>query len=198
MSPDDVLDFWLGAPATDAAAFAAKLKRWFQRHPALDDEIGARFGGLRDQAMIGALDGWVATPRGRRALIVLLDQFTRNLHRDTARAYEADPKALALALAGLDAGEARGLDFEATMFLVMPLAHAEDVALQRRYLAAVEAAAASAPPALASGYARAVDHARGYLDTIARFGRFPHRNALLGRPSTPDELTFLATPSTNG
>ena len=198
MSPDEVISFWIGPPATSAEALAAKIGRWFRGSPALDDEIRVRFGAARDQAMAGALDDWAATPRGRLGLIILLDQFTRNLYRGTPRAYEADPKALALAVAGLDRGEDAGLSFEELMFFALPLGHAEDVALQRRHLETVERHARAAPPALAPACAGAVNHARGYLDQITRFGRFPHRNAVLGRQSTPEEQSFLASSSTTG
>jgi uncharacterized protein (DUF924 family) len=197
MSPDEVLDFWLGAPDPSGDADAERIRRWFRGAPALDAEIRERFGAARDQALAGQLDDWAATPRGRRALIILLDQFTRNLYRNTPRAYEADPKALALALHGLDAGEAAGLGFYETLFLALPLGHAEDVALQRRNLATLEHKAAESPGG-PERYRAAVEHARGYLDQITRFGRFPHRNAILGRQSTAEEQSFLASSSTTG
>jgi uncharacterized protein (DUF924 family) len=198
MSPDDVLQFWLGAPAADADTFTQKLHRWFGGDKALDAEIRARFGAAVDRARDGALDGWTATARGRLALIILLDQFTRNLHRGTPRAFENDARALALAEAGLERQDDAGLSFEEKMFLYMPLGHSEDVARQERAVALNEAAVEGAPPALAASYASAVTYARGYLEQIRRFGRFPHRNAILGRTCTQEEMAFLASPSTSG
>ena len=198
MTPDDVLSFWLGAPAADADSFTKKLRRWFGVDKTLDADIRARFGDDVQRARDGALDEWAQTPRGRLALIILLDQFTRNLHRGTPRAYENDARALALAEAGLDKHDDAELTFEEKMFLYMPLAHSEDVARQERHLALVAAAANAAPPGLEQAYAAATKHAQGYLEQIRRFGRFPHRNAILGRTCTQDEMAFLDSPSANG
>ncbi|MCU1279261.1 MAG: hypothetical protein JWM53_2807 [bacterium] len=198
MSPDDVLQFWLGAPAADHDSFMQKIRRWFGTDKALDADIRTRFGEALQRARDGAFDEWVKTPRGRLALIILFDQFTRNLHRGTPRAYENDARALALAETGLDAHEDAELSFEEKMFLYMPLAHSEDVTRQERHLALVVAAANAAPPALEKAYAAATEHAKGYLDQIRRFGRFPHRNAVLGRTCTQEEMAFLDPPSTKG
>lgn len=197
MTPDDVLQFWLGAPAADAESFGKKVRRWFSTDKALDAEIRARFGDAVERARDGALDEWAKTSRGRLALIILLDQFTRNLHRGTPRAYENDARALALAEAGLDRHDDAELSFEEKMFLYMPLAHSEDVSRQERHVALVVAAANAAPPALDKAYAAATNHAKGYLDQIRRFGRFPHRNAILGRTCTQEEMAFLDSPSTS-
>lgn len=197
MSPDDVLQFWLGAPAADAESFGKKVRRWFSTDKALDAEIRTRFGDAVERARDGALDEWAKTPRGRLALIILLDQFTRNLHRGTPRTYENDARALALAEAALDDHDDAELSFEEKMFLYMPLAHSEDVSRQERHVALVVAAANAAPPALEQAYAAATNHAKGYLDQIRRFGRFPHRNAILGRTCTQEEMAFLDSPSTS-
>jgi uncharacterized protein (DUF924 family) len=197
-SPDVVLDFWLGAPASNATAFREKIRRWFVSSPQLDAEIRARFAGDNDAARAGKLDGWAATAKGRLALIIVLDQFTRNLYRRTPRAFSADAKALALALEGIDRGEDAELHFEESIFLYAPLGHAEDLPLQERHLALIERKAAGAPPAMAEAWSSAVAHARGYVEQIAQFGRFPHRNVILDRTSTADEVAFLAKPATTG
>ena len=196
-TPDDILSFWLGAPAPDHDAFMAKIRRWFATDKALDADIRARFGDDLERARDGAYDEWAKTPRGRLALIILLDQFTRNLYRGTPRAYENDARALALCEAGLDRSDDAGLAFEERMFFDMPLAHSEDVSRQERHVALVEAAANAAPPGMVKAYAEATKHARGYLEQIRRFGRFPMRNAILGRTCTQDEMAFLDSPSTN-
>ena len=198
MTPDDVLQFWLGAPAADADSFNKKIRRWFGVDKALDAEIRARFGDAVQRARDGALDDWAQAPRGRLALIILLDQFTRNLHRGTPRAYENDARALALAETGLDQHQDAGMSFEEQLFFAMPLAHAEDVTRQERHVALVEAAANAGPPALQAAYGEATKHGRGYLEQIRRFGRFPHRNAILGRTCTQEEMAFLDSPSTSG
>jgi uncharacterized protein (DUF924 family) len=196
MTPDDVLAFWIGAPAADPDSFTKKVRRWFGTDKVLDTEIRTRFGDAVQKARDGTLDDWAKTPRGRLALIILLDQFTRNLHRGTPRAYENDARSLALTEAGLDKSEDAALHFEERMFLYMPLAHSEDVARQERHLALVTAAANQAPPALTKSWAAFPEHAKGYLEQIRRFGRFPHRNAILGRTCTQEEMAFLDSPST--
>ncbi|HWE26729.1 MAG TPA: DUF924 family protein [Polyangia bacterium] len=198
MTPDDVLQFWIGAPAAHHDSFMKKIGRWFSVDKALDAEIRTRFGAEVQRARDGALDEWAKTPRGRLALIILLDQFTRNLHRGTPRAFENDARALALTEAGLDKNEDAGLSFEDKIFFYLPLGHSEDVTRHERHLALVTAAANGAPPGLEQAYAAATTHARGYLEQIRRFGRFPHRNAILGRTCTQEEMAFLDSPSTNG
>lgn len=198
MTPEDVISFWLGKPAATHDEFTHKLRRWFSTDKALDAEIRTRFGDAVERARDGALDDWAQTPRGRLGLIILLDQFTRNLHRGTPRAYENDARALVLAEAGLDAHDDAEMSFEEKMFLYMPLAHAEDVSRQERHLALIAAAANAAPRGLEQAWPLATSHAKGYLDQIRRFGRFPHRNAILGRTCTQEEMAFLDSPSTSG
>jgi uncharacterized protein (DUF924 family) len=197
-TPDEVLAFWLGAPAQDHDSFMKKVRRWFGTDKALDAEIRSRFGDDVQRARDGALDDWARTPRGRLALIILLDQFTRNLHRGTPRAFENDARALALAEAGLDARADEALSFEEKLFLQMPLTHSEDVSRQERHVALLEAAVNAASTSMQKSYGEAIKHARGYLEQIRRFGRFPHRNAILGRTCTQEEMAFLDSPSTNG
>jgi uncharacterized protein (DUF924 family) len=198
MTPDDVLSFWFGAPATEAATTHQKVQRWFNGGKAVDDEIRARFGNLHERAIAGELDDWAQTPRGRRALIVVLDQFTRNLGRKTPKAYAGDKKAQALALEALGSGEDEGLLFEEVLFLAMPLAHSEDLALHERSLALLEKHAAAATGEQHNLGEQAVEQHRKYRDTIRQFGRFPHRNMILERTCTQEEMAFLASPSTNG
>ncbi len=197
-TPDDVLQFWLGAPALDPDSFRQKVRRWFGTDKALDAEIRARWGDDLVRARDGGYDEWVKTPRGRLALIILFDQFTRNLHRGTPRAYENDARALALCEAGLDARADEGLSFEEKLFFYLPLGHSEDVTRHERNVALIEAAANAGPPDMREAYGDATKHARGYLEQIRRFGRFPLRNAILGRTCTQEEMAFLDSPSTNG
>jgi uncharacterized protein (DUF924 family) len=188
-SAEEVHAFWFGEPAQDAAALMPKLRRWYQGGPALDEEIRQRFAAGVEQALAGDLDGWAATPHGRISLILLLDQFTRNLFRDSPRCYSGDAKAQHLALEALDS--VLLYTTEERQFLIMPLLHAEDLALQETGVHEMDAHVEAAPDALRPLIAMGQEQSRKYRDIIARFGRFPHRNAVLGRVSTPEEDEFL-------
>lgn len=167
----DVLDFW----------FALTLKAQFARDDALDGVITRRFGALRDQVFASRAADWREGPDELLAAIVLLDQFSRNIYRDSPRAFESDALAVELTHLAISNGwEGRYAD-EERAFLYMPLMHAEDAALQRL---SVEKFTAMAGPNLSFAH----EHA----DVIARFGRFPARNAALGRETTPEEREFLA------
>ena len=188
---EDVLELWFGKPATTTEEYGKKIRRWFMGGPALDAELRERFGSLVERAIAGELDAWATTPRGRLALIVVLDQFTRSIFRDTPRMYAGDAKAQALALDGLDRGFDEQLGFEERQFLGMPLAHAEDLALQERSVTEMNALVADAADFHKPLIAMGVEQSRKYRDLIAKFGRFPHRNKLLGRTNTPEEEAFL-------
>ena len=187
---DEVLAFWFGdEPARDAASLRKKLQRWYQGGAALDEEIRQRFGTQVEQALAGELDAWAATPRGRIALILLLDQFTRNLFRDTPRAFAGDAKAQQLSLEALDS--VLLYSTEERQFLIMPLLHSEDLHLQETGVHEVQAHVEAAPEELRPMLAMGIEQSRKYRDVIEKFGRFPHRNAALGRASTPEEEEFL-------
>ncbi|MCP5152120.1 MAG: DUF924 domain-containing protein [Chromatiales bacterium] len=186
-----VLDFWLGAAANEPAAVAAASKRWFRGGETLDREIAQRFGTAIEAALDGGLEEWAASPRGRLALVILLDQFTRNVHRGTARAFAGDARARALTEAALESGEDRALTHIERLFLYLPLEHAEEPAAQERSVEAQRRLAAEAPAELAAYLADCVTHAEEHRDVVARFGRFPHRNTALGRETTPEERTYL-------
>ncbi len=192
--PESVLDFWLGPPgcANDVAARQRRL--WFGKAPENDRAVVERFADTFVAAAAGTLDHWAATPRGRLALVIVLDQFPHHLHRDQPQAFATDPQALALSLAALAAGEDRKLAPIERVFLYLPLEHAESLDQQERSVALFESLAREAAAderALFDGF---LDYARRHRDVVARFGRFLHRNAILGRPSTPEELEFLRQP----
>src|SRR3712207_5814534 len=163
--------------------------------PEVDREITERFGQMLEQARRGELDHWAETPRGRLALIVVLDQFSRNVYRGSPLSYAQDEKALELALEGIDAGIDRELSFMERIFLWMPVGHSEDLALQERSVRHKEEEAADAPPHLRAMADFGISQARAVRGVIARFGRHPHRNEILGRTSTPEELEYLRTRS---
>jgi uncharacterized protein (DUF924 family) len=191
MRADDVLAYWLGVPATNADELKLQMRRWYQGGEEMDRAIAADFTHDTEQALAGALDGWAADPHGRVALILLLDQFARSLYRDTPKAYAGDPAAQRLCVEALDRGLEANLAIAERNFLIMPLLHAEELALQERGISEMDRFVAAAPPALQPIYAMGIEQSRKYRDVIARFGRFPHRNAVLGRTSTPEELDFL-------
>lgn len=177
-APRDVLAFWFAPGGED---------RWFTPDPAFDAEIGQRFGALVEEALAGGLAAWAETPDGALALCLLLDQFPRNLWRGTPRAFAGDAMARALAADALAAGHDRAMPVDRRLFLYLPFEHSEELADQQRCLALVGTL----------GDARLLDYARRHRDVIARFGRFPHRNAILGRPSTPEEARFLQQPGSS-
>lgn len=178
MTPDDVIDFWR----------AAGEERWFTRDAAFDGVLSVRFKDALAQARDGAFDHWAETPKGTLALIILLDQFSRNIHRGTPLAFAADKKALALAKQAVARGDHLAFPAPLAMWIIMPFEHAEDLDAQRRCVALF---AARDP-------ADMVHWAKLHLDIIERFGRFPHRNAILGRKSTPEELAYLANGGFSG
>jgi uncharacterized protein (DUF924 family) len=186
---DEVIEFWFGSEAEPSEA---TMKRWFVRDEAFDAEIRARFGELHARAVAGGLADWPATPRGALALILVLDQFSRNLYRDDARAFAQDGRALAIARELWFSGRARELTPMQRMFVLLPFEHSEDLEIQREGVAAFEQLATEpgAPAALAVG----LDFARQHAAIIERFGRFPHRNEVLQRESTPEERAFLQQP----
>lgn len=186
-----ILEFWLGPAADRADPDAALKRRWYSKSAALDDELRREFGADLERAARGELDRWAATPRGVLALVVLLDQWTRNIHRDSSRMFENDPKALAFARGAVDRGLDRQLAACERQFLYMPFMHAESLADQVRSLELFEGLARDAPGSDVRAFARS-HHA-----IVARFGRFPHRNALLDRVSSEAETAFLAEPNSS-
>jgi uncharacterized protein (DUF924 family) len=191
-SVSDVLDFWFprGLDA-DEAAHRRQFQWWFGG--GADAGIEARFAPLVEAAAAGALDAWAATPRGRLALIVVLDQFARSLHRGSAEAERFESRAIALALDGLDCAD---YDRLATvwekLFFAMPLSRSESLALQKRAVELCDDLLSMAPAHLRRFYLFAAGQARGHRDVVARFGRQPERNERLGRVSTAQERAYLA------
>jgi uncharacterized protein (DUF924 family) len=179
----EVLDFWFG-PA-GAREYGRPREAWFKKSEDFDDTIRARFLDLHQQAAEGRMQGWRAAPDSLLALIVVLDQFPRNLFRGTSRAFATDSQALAAAQLAVAQGFDRLLSPVQRWFVYLPFEHAEDLALQRLCLDLFEGLRSD--PASAG----TIDYARRHLEIIARFGRFPHRNAALGRDSTPEEIEFL-------
>ena len=181
-----VLDFWF-LPEGDPGHLQSRPE-WFRKDPAFDAAIRECFADDIARALAGGFPDWDADPRGALARILLLDQFTRNVHRDAPQAFAGDPLALAAAEALVDGGLDRGLPWVCRWFVYLPFEHAEDPVMQERSVALFDALAGE------SGLEGLTEYAVRHRDIIARFGRFPHRNRMLGRTSTPDEIEFLTLP----
>jgi uncharacterized protein (DUF924 family) len=192
--PENVLAFWFGPPGSAAEVTERKSKLWFGKSPENDLAVGDRFSSALLAATAGQLDHWTRTPRGRLALVIVLDQFPHHIHRDQPQAFATDPQALTQCLAALTVGEDRQLAPIERVFLYLPLEHAESLDLQDRAVSLYGKLAHEAATDERALFDNFLDYARRHRDVVGRFGRFPHRNAILGRASTPDELEFLKQP----
>lgn len=180
----EILDFWFG---TRQLASGIELRDvWFRSTPEFDAEIERRFLGVYEAAARGEYDQFKETPEGALALIIMLDQFPRNLFRGDARSFATDPQARDVARFAVDNGFDAGFDAWPRVFMYLPFEHSESLADQERGVALFEA--------IPNAEERTRNSAREHRDAIARFGRFPHRNAVLGRANTPEEEEYLKTP----
>ena len=189
MTPQDVLDFWFGAPGS--AGHGKPRDVWFKKSDVFDHGVRARFLPLYELAADGRLAAWTAMPRALLALIIVCDQLPRNMFRHDPRAFATDARALAAAERMVDLGWDLQLAPIERQFAYLPFEHAEDLARQQRGLELF--ARVTEDPALADAPVWAQKH----LDIIVRFGRFPHRNEVLGRASTPEEIEFLKQPGSS-
>ncbi len=204
--PRAILDYWFSS-LDDAAAldrqvdpFRTCFARWYGKQPAIDAEIRTRFEPVllavtRDgRGWDQEVANWRRSPLGLLALLLLLDQFPRNMYRDSARMYAYDDLALSVAAVAIPEYEAQPLSLVQRMFLYVPLMHVENLTLQQAMVARFEglaALAAERSPHNASFFGFALEYARKHRQVVESFGRFPHRNVILGRPSTAPELEFL-------
>jgi uncharacterized protein (DUF924 family) len=189
-----ILTFWFGDSTADAKEHAA---RWWKKDPAFDQEIRATFEADLLRAARGELDGWLDDPESSVAFVVLLDQFSRNMYRDTAEAFAQDDRALSATLRGMERGfDARLLPLW-RYFFYMPLMHAEDRAVQRRSVETFEKLAQEKDTGFDGMLRGGADYARRHREIVERFGRFPHRNWVLERTTTGDEAAFLVTPGSS-
>ncbi len=173
-----VLDFWFGALAPG---------QWFRKDPELDAEIARRFAATLAAARRGELWAWRRSPRGRLAEVLVLDQFSRHIHRDTGEAFAADPMALVLAQEAVARGDDAELSVHERAFLYMPYMHSESLVIHEEALHLFDQ----------PGLEDSLRFAHRHREILSRFGRYPHRNAMLGRPSTPEELAFLERPGSS-
>ncbi len=189
---EEVLDFWFGALDELGMASKAVAKRWYLFDAEFDREIDALFRPLLEEAIAGELGSWRDSPRGRLALIILLDQFSRQVWRGQAKAFAQDPLAQALVEEGLSLGHDQQLAFDERHFFYMPLMHAESRSLQELSVQHFTELASQSQGAQRQPAERSLHFAREHRDIIDRFGRFPHRNTLLGRASSPEEAHYLS------
>lgn len=197
---ESIRAFWFGddGPDSDDAVVAARQgKLWWSKNEAVDREIRTRFETGTIAAGKGALDDWAQTPRDILALILLTDQFPRNMYRNRPESFSFDPIALHWALFALEHGMAAELRPLERVFIYLPLEHAESITLQNRCVRLFEELLNDVPPDQHDAFAGFVNFAVRHRDVIARFGRFPHRNAILGRASTEEERAFLQTPGSS-
>jgi uncharacterized protein (DUF924 family) len=192
--PESVLAYWFGPPGSAAEVAGRQTRLWFGKSPDNDRAVAERFAATLAAATAGRLDHWADTPRGRLALVIVLDQFPHHIHRDRPQAFATDPQALSLSLDALSAKEDRHLAPIERVFLYLPLEHAESLAMQERSVSLYAALAREATAEERALFDNFLDYARRHRDVVARFGRFPHRNAILERASTADELEFLELP----
>ncbi|HHQ4525031.1 TPA: DUF924 family protein [Aeromonas veronii] len=190
-----LLDFWFGDEADDVLRATRQAPLWWGKSSETDALLAKQFGVQAEAAANGELADWADLHHGRLALILLLDQLPRNIHRGTPAAFARDPLARDLCLKGLSIGADKSLSPLERVFFYLPLEHAESREQQARSVALFEALAAeqAGTPAQAT-FAGFTDFARRHQVIIERFGRFPHRNDILGRTSTPEEAAFLQQP----
>ena len=184
---DAVLDFWFGAP--ESAGFGSARKAWFTKDAAFDAQVRERFGALVERALRGELDAWAEAPRSALAQILLLDQFTRNAFRGTSRSFAGDARALAAASRIVGSRQDEALPPFMRGFVYLPFEHAEGMAMQDEAIRLFNRLASEAPE-----HADMLDYAHRHRAVIERFGRFPHRNEILGRQSTAEEIAFVQQP----
>jgi uncharacterized protein (DUF924 family) len=188
----DVLDYWFSDSDLNSPTLDSRMDRWFGSSEELDKEIGERFGKLVEQASGDELDAWAEQPEGRLALIILLDQFRRSIYRGTPECFEQDKKALKICIEGTMSGVHKQLSAEQRVFFFMPLQHAESLKIQDKSVSIYNALADSVSDTLRETFATCAQFAELHRDIVAEFGRFPHRNAALGRANTEAEAAYLS------
>jgi uncharacterized protein (DUF924 family) len=189
---DEILSFWFKEQELSAPQIDRRMDIWFGEDPVFDEAIKAEFEDDIEKASKGQLDHWAEEPRGRLALILLIDQFRRNIHRNTAKAFSHDKLALKLCVEGAMAKKDKGLTPIQKVFFYMPLQHAESAKVQAKSVELFNKLAESVSPTFQETFLTVAQFAELHKDIIDQYGRFPHRNELLGRDNTPEEDEYLA------
>ena len=195
--PAGVLQFWFGE-LVDGIADDVHRRRWFTPDAAVDAELREGFGPLLEAAVAGNLGHWAASPEGALALVILCDQFSRQIHRGTREAYATDPLALATARATIEGGNDLDLGIDERSFLYMPFQHSESRLDQHTSVGLFSALRDGAPESIRHYAEESLRYAVDHRNIVLRFGRFPHRNRVLGRQSMAEERVFLETASSYG
>lgn len=190
-----VLNFWFSDIELTSPRVDSRMDRWFSADPELDEQIREQFLPLVERASGGDLMEWTETPQGRLALILLLDQFRRNIYRGTPQAYARDNLALKICIEGTISNDYKNLTPFERLFFFMPLQHAESLKVQEKSVGIYQALAESVSETLQETFETTAQFAELHRDIIAEFGRFPHRNEALGRANTADENEYLGTNS---
>lgn len=188
---DTILEFWFGLNADDKTTAEEQSKLWWMKHPETDKRIRERFEPYVTKAANRELDAWAVTPRGCLALILLTDQFPRNIYRDTVQAFSFDALARSWSKEGLRQGFQKSLRPIERVFFYLPLEHSESLEDQEQSVALYRELVADVGPAYRSTFDGFLDFAVRHRDIVKRFGRFPHRNRILSRESSAEELAFL-------
>ena len=188
-----VLDFWFQPGTMDQPTIDSRMDRWFTADAVTDAVLRNEFGPLVEQASKGQLDAWAATPEGRLALILMLDQFRRSIFRGTPKAFSRDPHALKLCVEGAMKGDYKTLNPFQQAFYFMPLQHAESLKIQERSVKIYEGLVTGVSDTLKATFATFAQFAELHHDIVESFGRFPHRNKTLGRANTAEEQEYLGS-----
>lgn len=196
-TPRDILTFWFGDTFQNGMPVENRNALWFGFDPELDIQIKQRYSKDVSNASQGLYDTWKAHPESRLALIILLDQFPRNIYRGSKSAFAFDERALQLCLEGLELEHDQQLMPIYRSFYYLPLEHSESLSLQQRCVELFEDFYTRAAPTIQETIKGSLDYARLHYDIIARFGRFPHRNFVLGRKSTAEEMVYLKESGNN-
>jgi uncharacterized protein (DUF924 family) len=194
---ESIINYWFGTSVDDAEVIREKSALWWKKDPKVDEEIRRRFEMMLDAEVKNEFESWSREPRGQLARILLCDQFPRNMYRNFARAFDYDERARKLTFAALTLGMDKKLRLVERVFMYLPLEHSEDAEDQAASVRFFTLLDEQAPKAAKDSYRFYLDYALKHKAIVDRFGRFPHRNAILGRASTPEELEFLKGPDSS-
>lgn len=194
---ESIINFWFGSSHDDAQAASQQNQLWWGKDEQVDAQIRTRFESTTEALAKGELDDWAQSAHGVLAMVLLVDQFPRNMYRGTPNAFAFDPLALRWSLHALERGMDNHLSPIERVFLYLPFEHSEVLDDQNRSVLLFEQLQQQVPQALQETFAGFVDYARRHQEVIRRFGHFPHRNQILGRPSTAEEIAFLQQPGSS-
>ena len=197
-TPQDVLDFWFDDCHESPEKCKEQSKLWYASDEKLDEQVTLQFGDLYEKACLDSLSSWGETSEGALALVILLDQFSRQIHRKTSQAFSQDPMARAIAIRTVHRGLDKELSVPGRLFLYHPFQHSEFLADQEFGVEVCGQLLEECSPEWKDTVQNSIEFFEGHREVVRQFGRFPHRNEVLGRESTPDELKYLEDASRYG